>query len=532
LPAHSSTRLAFCVTSLALFEASLELFRQYYWGHGLVRLALLGTMLTVALVILRVGRSMRPAAPPAEAPPDRLRLGRMLAAPALLAAVAALSASGRFAWGTGLARLGMMVLVGALVVGLLCVGYTERRSDRSRTGQLLVAALIALLGIQSLHTVAWAAAAAIRTQRLRLDEGRTTWRAVQALRHGQDPYGRNVLIDATAFRHRLAQRYTLGVGPHLPPNEVKAALQRYLAHPTEGLRRVLVPPPPKGASLVARRELSLFGYKYGPPPLVAVTALAPMVGAAAVPITNGLAYFALLAAVGFALGAGGVTATGAGSAVIALMLDPLISFYFLQFSATDIWPLAFGFGGLAYALRRHELACGVALGLAAASKIVPGGLFLLLLPATRSRRAALACATTILVLFSPFVWWDAWGLLNNFVLWGALMKPASDSWVFGAPGDVVLAARGILAIGMASLALPLVLQRGRQVCAAFAAITVMLLMGAAAMHNNYVPWFSVWVVLGIVELWLAPGAISERLFAVWRRPATSSASRSTRASRP
>ncbi len=35
----------------------------------------------------------------------------------------------------------------------------------------------------------------------------------------------------------------------------------------------------------------------------------------------------------------------------------------------------------------------------------------------------------------------------------------------------------------------------------------------AAFHNNYVPWFSIWVVLAIAETWAIPGAISARLVA-------------------
>lgn len=498
---------------LALFEASLFLFRRFYWGHGLIRLGLLAAMLAFVLAIRQSGM-MRPV--PARRPRrSMLRPPGPAWLPALLllSFVAVVSLAGDFPWGHGVVRVGMAALVGAFALALWRAGRAARRLREGRVWQHLAAMVLVLLALQSVQTIVWAMAAATRTDRMRLDEGRTTWRAVQALRRGEDPYGSGVLIDSTAFRHRLAIREALGVGPHLPAAAVEPALQRYLARPDPRLRRLLLPRPAAGASLAARREVALMGYKYGPPPLLVTAALAPLVGSAAVPLADGLACLGLFAAVGLALLAAGSGAGGAIVAVVALMLDPFISYFFLSYTATDVWPLAFGFAALACALRRNDIGFGAALALAASSKIMPGALFLLLLPVTRSWRAVRACAITSTALFLPFVLWDPWGLLNNFVLWGALMKPDTDSWVFGAPTDLVLAARIVLAAGLGWLGLRLVLRRERQVCVAFAVITLLLLGGGAAFHNNYVPWFSIWVVLAIAETWAIPGAISARLLA-------------------
>jgi len=186
------------------------------------------------------------------------------------------------------------------------------------------------------------------------------------------------------------------------------------------------------------------------------------------------------------------------------MLDPLIGFYFMFWTATDVWPLLFGFLAVLLAMRRHNAAAGLALALAVASKIMPGALFLLLLPMLRSWRALAAFAVAYAALVLPWLLLDARGFVTNVLLWGATMAPDTDSWVFGARPGIALAARAVLLLPLGFLAWRLIRRREMRVAGAFAAINILLLAGGNAFHNNYVPWFATWTVLAVAETFCLP----------------------------
>jgi hypothetical protein len=234
-------------------------------------------------------------------------------------------------------------------------------------------------------------------------------------------------------------------------------------------------------------------------PLLITAALEPLAGPATVPLSNGLACLALFGVLGAILLAAGAGAAAAGVAVAALMLDPHTGYFFIFLTATDVWPLLFGFLAVWFALRRKPAGLGIALALAVASKVVPGVLFLLLLPAARSWRAAAFCAAASAALLLPWLVLDARGFIDDVVLWAGLMGPDPNSWVFFAPPGLVLAARAALAVPVIWLAVRIAWRRERRLASGFALIAMLLIAGGAAMHNNYVPWFTTWTVLAIAE---------------------------------
>jgi len=174
MAAQRPARLVAYIACLALFEASLFLFRRFYWGHGLIRLGLLAAMLAFVLAIRQAGM-MRPV--PARRPRwSMLRPPGPAWLPALLllSFVAVVSLAGDFPWGHGVVRVGMAVLVGVFALALWRAGRAARRVREGRVWQLLAAMVLVLLALQSAQTIVWAMAAATRTDRMRLDEGRTT----------------------------------------------------------------------------------------------------------------------------------------------------------------------------------------------------------------------------------------------------------------------------------------------------------------------------------------------------------------------
>jgi hypothetical protein len=407
-----------------------------------------------------------------------------------------------------------LALLGLLALFVLLLWRISPRAWPLSGGILLRSALAVLLlafALDNVRTLRWATHAAHVTGRLRLDEGRTTLRAAQLLWRGENPYATGALVDDTAFLDRLELRVAAGVGPELSPEQVQPALDRYLADLDPQTRTTLLPPAPVDANATARREVALLGYKYGPVPLLIVTALEKLAGTAAVPLSNGLACLGLFATVGAILLTLGAGVAASGVAVVGLMLDPSISYYFIFLTAADIWPLLFGFLALLLGLRGWHAGSGIALALALASKIVLGALFLLLLPAMRSGRVAVWCAGATSVLLLPWLVLDARGFVQDFMLWGALMAPYPDTWVFWAPPGLVLAARVALCLPLAWLAWRIVFRREQRLPGAFALINMLLIAGGSTMHNTYIIWSMIWVVLAIAEALCLPRLLAWQL---------------------
>jgi len=366
------------------------------------------------------------------------------------------------------------------------------------------------LGLNATRELAWAVDAAQRTNNLRLDEGRTTWRAARLLWRGENPYGIGVIVDDTGFERRLARRQGLGIGPAMPASAVGPALERYLSS-LDPDQRIALLPDVSGAPLAVRWEAAVVGYKYGPVPLLITAALERRLGSMSVPLSNGLACLLLFGVVALIVRSAGADWLVAGAVVAASLLDPIMVWFFVQLTATDVWPLLFGFTAVLAVMWRWPTVAGIAVTLAVASKIMPGALFLLLLPIMRSWRALATCVVTGLVLVLPWIAWDPMGFICNFALWGLSMDPDVNSWVSSAPAWLVPIVRSILVMAILALSCMLALHRLARMCAGFAAITILVLAGGSAFHNNYVPWVTIWMMLAIVEALHIPGAISMRL---------------------
>jgi hypothetical protein len=335
------------------------------------------------------------------------------------------------------------------------------------------------------------------TDEIRMDQGQSTLKAAQGLWHGENPYGEGALLDPYGYMARLKLRIAAGVGPRDVGPEVEPMLWRYWATHDPDLRARLLPPPPPGAGADARRETAILGYKYGPVPLLATALMAPALGPLAVTAANVVLTFALYGLVWLILRESALPLEFAALAMIAVLADHFPVWYYMHFSDSDVWPLAFCALAVLAVMRGWDAALGVALGMALACKLFPSALYLPLLVMARSWRASILCAAVALVLFVPFAVWDPRGFAGNFFLWTWFMAPDVTSWIGRVPPALAWAIR----LGLASVVIVLygrlVAGRDRTPFRDLALVNVAVVAAGTVIHNNYVPWFSIWAALAV-----------------------------------
>jgi hypothetical protein len=401
-----------------------------------------------------------------------------------------------------------ILLLGVIAAGLALLPWqaSAAPSPESRPRRLWW-----LAGIASVLLL-WDAAAGViaikhtvQTDDIRMDQGQSTLKAAQGLWHGENPYGEGALLDPYGYMARLGLRIAAGVGPHDVGPEVEPMLWRYWATHDPDLRARLLPPPPQGASAAAVRETAILGYKYGPVPLLATALMAPALGPLAVTATNVVLTFALYALVWLILRSSALPVEFAALGFIAVLADHFPVWYYMHFSDSDVWPLVFCALAVLAMMRGWQVALGAALGLALACKLFPSALYLPLLLVARSWRAAIACAAVALALFVPFALWDPSGFAGNFFLWTWLMQPDVTSWIGRVPPALAWAIRCGIAALVVALYWRLVLGRDSMPFRTLALINVAIVAAGTVIHNNYVPWFSIWAALAVAASF-APSA--------------------------
>jgi hypothetical protein len=420
---------------------------------------------------------------------------------ALLAAQLWLGLLWFFYQGHGIAR---GIILGGLLLGLIALRFRppaastmERAGATTLTAvvrSLLIAAVLLDLGI-----MADSGTYSLRTGKIPMDEGQTSWRAARLLWRGENPYGSGVLVDLGAYQSRARQREAAGMGATLSGAKLRAAFARYDATLDAGTRRELLSAPAKPAGAAAR-ELLVYGYKYGPV-IVLVTALvAPFGVPATVLFLNGLACFALYGVNWRILSRIATPQLSlAGAAMLALLLDRHITRNYIDRSATDVWALLFGSLAVLACISRKPLAMAAAIALAVASKSLPGLLFAPLLLKFRSPIPALLFVGLTGAIYLPWLLWDPQGIWYNVFLWPFLMARDYTSWEFFAPPAAALAVQGVGACALAVLWLRYLLGRETRLFWTLAVSNLVVLLAAGVLRNGYVPWVSLWVVAAIVE---------------------------------
>jgi hypothetical protein len=404
------------------------------------------------------------------------------------------------AWEHGLFRTTLLIGIG---FSLLAIGIwplrprSGPRLGKATRGMIIAAASCLALLVTSVmaHTLYHTA----KTGVILLDEGQNTYRAARGLLKGENPYGRGALFDIVTYVERSKYRVEAGVGPHLPASQVAAVLIKYWQTLDPRLKRELLPLSDGGSA--GERENSLLGYKYGPVILLMTAALVPAFGPLAVPLGNILATAILFTAVWLILRTVGADRITAIMALCAIMLDYHIVDYYIIYSASDVWPLMFGFLGVASAMLGHRLVPALLVGLAIGCKVFPGLLFLPVLFLKPSWGALTVLFTTLITLMLPWMIADAHGFLLNVMLWGSLMDADMTSWVYYAPEQIVLPMK--IAVGCLT-AITMwctvrAIQRGTTWFWMMAIIAISTILLGNVFHNNYLPWVTIWGVLAIVQ---------------------------------
>ena len=405
----------------------------------------------------------------------------------LLGVLAAVVGSGYFFrthdWEWGRQRC-LLLLVLAVAVVVARPALPVFLKTRNATIAIWIAALVSAgldlrTGIESVRLAA-------ATGEIRLDQGQDTLRAAQLLLRGEDPYAKGQLLDPEAYMTRGRQRVEAGMPS---PRDWPYLLDHWWRTLDPRAREKLLPPSDA-------KERALYGYKYGPLLPLVTAPLQAAVGPAAVPLLQLLFWAMLLALLRDPL------------VILCVSLEPSVATNYLYYSASDIWALAWMAAALFAWQRKRAGALGVFAGAAIGCKLAPS---LLLAPLLANRRALIACAATVAVLFGPFAIADPAGFWANLVSWPSAMRPDNTHWSFYASEGVRIAARVVLGAGIVAAMVYLRNNTGLAVWLRYlAAASCALILGGVAFHNNYVPWFTVWALSAVSASAQQPAASGNR----------------------
>ncbi len=417
-------------------------------------------------------------------------------------------------WDHGLAKV---ALLAALGLGFAVLKFFPLRfRDGTETGTRLtriMPTLVLVLGVIAAGIAIGVLYRTAATGQINLDQGQNLYRADLGLLRGENPYGRGALLDIEAYRVRMPERIAAGIAPALAPAQIEPTLETYWRTFDPELRSQLLPLPLKGND-AAEEEYSILGYKYGPVIVLLTLPFAAMLGPIAAPLGTMLALGVTFLTVWNLLRGNGASRAVATLAVASLLLNIQLITNFVIFTASDIWPLMFGFLGLLSTRQGHRIWPAVLVGLAMGCKIFPGILFLPILIIRPSWRALAALCATGAVIAGPWLLLDAHGFLLNMLWWGARMQPDSTSWVYFAPGPIIAPIKILLACGALMLAAQAArdFRRGEYPYWTMALLAICVIPLGSAFHNNYLSWFSLWAVLAATQ-WAGLSGKSDYLFA-------------------
>jgi Glycosyltransferase family 87 len=406
-----------------------------------------------------------------------------------------------FEWGHGVAR--GMILAG-LLAGLILLRFRPRPAAEAvsagtkLTGWIRVCLILALM--LDFGVAGYATLRSVRTGEIPMDQGQTTWRAARLLWRGENPFRTAALVDYTAYTGRPSFRDAAGMASTLPTDAaVDAGLQRYDETLDPALRRQLLPVPAGQLTGTIAREARVYGYKYGPIPLLVTTPFVWLGLPAVVVILNFVACFGLFVVYWRLLGSAGVGAVFAALGLLVLMLDPFMGWNFLAHTATDVWALLFcGLAVMAFVEDRPMLTAA-ALALAFGSKIFPSVLLFPLVLRFRSVRPVALLAGLSAFIYLPWLVWDPPGLVYNIFLFPVLRVKDTTSWQHYASPLAANIVRVVALAGIATLWVRFLSRRENRLFWTLAMVNMLLLLSAGSFHDNYLTWASIWIFAAVVE---------------------------------
>ena len=400
------------------------------------------------------------------------------------------------------------LLVAGLLIGLIFLRFGPQkffyqeaipREARETVNHLLKIAIILAVTL-NIGFVAYTAIHCFKTDKIPLDVGQTTWRSARLLWKGENPYGRGAIVDFVCYKVRAEARRAENIIADIQDQEIDAALALYDRSLNRDLRDKLLPI--KNTSNYFN-ESRITGYKYSPFILDITVLFATLAQPVVVVLLNGVMCFVLYWAMShllFNISSGPSASIG----ILAILLDRIISWNYLGHTATDVWALAFcSLGVLAYR-RGKPLATATLLAIALGCKIFPSLIFFPLLLKFRSVRPLIVAAGVAFGLYAPWIAWDPMGIFANVFMWPFIMSKDTTSWTYFSAPQLVSAVRlcGLVAIGV--LWLRYITGREQRLFWTLAIANALLLGAGGLLHNNYVPWASIWIVAAIIESFSLP----------------------------
>ncbi len=440
------------VAFLGALWAAFQLFRVFDWGHGLLRLGLLGA---VGVLVFGADAYARRRRPVASAPAAR----RGLVTVATIACALALSTN--------------------VAVGVASVRDALAAGD------------------------------------VRLDQGQSCWRAVKMLMAGANPYGYRVLLDQDTYSLRTAARIHMGIRSTSGADDEKEQRRAFADWSVTGdpavIDQLLPPLDPATRTSEQVHEYKRYGFKYGPNLLLLIGPFVIALGAAGDAVFNLVCYVAFTALFFKILPLAGITdALGRLVVVFVLLADVTWTMNFLWLSATDIACLAVSFLALILLFRERRLAAGALMAVAFGIKSIPALLLFPMLLRKRAFRAIAMFACVIGVTQLPWLFWDSFGFVYNTFLHGAIREPDSTSWIHDVPrGPMVVGKLAGLALASTS-AWKLVMARGEPPWRWLVLLGLAVVGSSSQIHNNYLTWFSAFAYVSIGVSFCGQGAQNGR----------------------
>jgi hypothetical protein len=95
--------------------------------------------------------------------------------------------------------------------------------------------------------------------------------------------------------------------------------------------------------------------------------------------------------------------------------------------------------------------------------------------------------------------WDASGFVSNSIVFSTLALHDTTSWLSFLPANFGTLVTGVAAAAALWLWWRLWQGQERQFFWVLAMVNVLLLIAGPLLHNNYLPWATVWIVAAVLE---------------------------------
>jgi hypothetical protein len=401
----------------------------------------------------------------------------------------------------------------ALCVSALAVAPRLRLGLSSRGGLawlLAGLAVVALIddGVASFRAVITTATA----DEIAMDQGQNSYRAVEFLRLGANPYSRNAMLDPVSYcaleqqlrgyRHNCLDR-------PLSPYAV-SLMTRYWVKPDPSAASEFMP---VVGDLEECRDLafaaSSLGYKYGPVQLALYYPFVVVFGKSGIFVSH---QFLLISAslvlfmLAFRRGKGSVLA--AAAALVMFLVPSHLKHNIFYLSSSDLGPTLLAMLAMLCFEHRRDAWGALFVGASIATKLLPGVIFLPLLLGIRKHHWPLVLIPIVLS-YGPFLVWDATGFINNIVLFN-FARPTDSTALAHFVGKTQLLWVETGALVTIAMALFFCFRKGWSLRSRLIYLWtghIAVLICGTIFHNNYLVWLLPLFGLTAAEL-LSPVDVS------------------------